>query len=317
MPYWRQAKSSVLWFSLLVPLVLYGLNIWQRPDRDALVSQPLFKGIAYTRQVKDRPRPNVIHLIDIDLTTPGLKPYVSPGYEGADLSKSGTQRREVLAQPTSAFLNTHGLQLAVNANFFYQFREVAPWNYYPRSGQTANLVGLAISNGAIVSKVYPYDRMKDRMVPSLCFLEQQALINREGACPDETQQAIAGNLMLLNHGQPTEQVQKQFTANEGKKPYAFTVAALDTQGKRLWLVLVDGKQPLYSEGITLSEVTDLVQSLGADTAIKLDGGGSTTVAIATPAGPKVLNAPIHTKIPGKERPVGNHLGFFAQPLESP
>jgi len=58
-----------------------------------------------------------------------------------------------------------------------------------------------------------------------------------------------------------------------------------------------------------------MQSLGAVTALNLDGGGSSTMVISTPAGARVLNAPIHTRIPMRQRPVGNHLGLYAPPLE--
>ena len=289
---------------------LYGAAVIHRPSRDVTFRQPLFQGIVYSRRVAERPRPQVIHVIDVDLTVPGLTPFVTPGYEGADLSKYGVDRREVLARRTSEFLTEQGLQLAVNANFFYEFREVTPWNYYPHSGQPANLVGLAISDGEIVSKLNP----NGPVLPSLCFGEQRAEMRGDGTCGSGTQQAIAGNLLLLEKGQPTETVQTQI-AYEGNKPYPFTVAALDTSGTRLWLVLTDGKQPLYSEGTTLGEITELVQELGADTAMRLDGGGSTTAAIATPTGPSLLNSPAHGKIPGNERPVANHLGFFAQPLD--
>ncbi|MBD2020680.1 phosphodiester glycosidase family protein, partial [Leptolyngbya sp. FACHB-36] len=53
--------------------------------------------------------------------------------------------------------------------------------------------------------------------------------------------------------------------------------------------------------------------LGADKAVNLDGGGSTTIVVSSPTGPYALNAPIHTKIPLRERPVANHLGFYAAP----
>jgi len=84
----------------------------------------------------------------------------------------------------------------------------------------------------------------------------------------------------------------------------------------LWLILGDGKQPLYSGGITLREVAALVQGLGAEIAIRLEGGGFTTLAIATKNGPRILNAVIQAKVPGQERLVANHLGFFANPLPS-
>jgi len=43
---------------------------------------------------------------------------------------------------------------------------------------------------------------------------------------------------------------------------------------------VDGRQPFYSEGITLDELAHLMISLGAQYAMNLDGGGSSTMVVA-------------------------------------
>jgi len=67
----------------------------------------------------------------------------------------------------------------------------------------------------------------------------------------------------------------------------------------------------YSEGMTIVELAKFVQQLGVDRALNLDGGGSTTLVMGTRLGARVLNAPIHTKVPMRERPVANHLGFYA------
>lgn len=306
---WRHLKSGLLGLGLLLPIALYGSTVWRRSNPTVIANKPLFQGITYSRRTSKQSRPHIVHIIDIDLTAAGLRPLVTPIAPGANTKKYGVKSRRALAQTTSQFLQAHDLQLAVNANFFSPFKEVTLWNYYPRPQQPVNLGGLSISNGNVVAGVNP----NRPPAPALCFTAQQASIDNGGTCTEETQQAIAGNLVLLDKGQTTEALQTRLP-DEGKKPYSFTIAALDKTGTRLWLVLVDGKQPLYSEGMTLGEVTALVQELGADTALRLDGGGSTTVAIASPAGPTVLNTPIHGKIPGRERPVGNHLGFFAESL---
>ncbi len=45
----------------------------------------------------------------------------------------------------------------------------------------------------------------------------------------------------------------------------------------LVFVVVDGRSPGYSEGVTLTELADIMISLGATTAYNLDGGGSSTM----------------------------------------
>ena len=49
-------------------------------------------------------------------------------------------------------------------------------------------------------------------------------------------------------------------------------------------------------------------------AIELDGGGSATLVTEGEDGqPEVLSSPIHQRIPGRERPVANHLGVRVDP----
>jgi exopolysaccharide biosynthesis protein len=73
---------------------------------------------------------------------------------------------------------------------------------------------------------------------------------------------------------------------------------------------VDGRQPFYSEGATFAELADLLIDFGAHYAMSLDGGGSSTLVIEGEDGlPEILNSPIDSYIPGRERPVANHLGI--------
>jgi hypothetical protein len=45
------------------------------------------------------------------------------------------------------------------------------------------------------------------------------------------------------------------------------------------LVVVDGRQPGYSRGMTLRELAELLQRLGATQAMNLDGGGSSEMVV--------------------------------------
>jgi hypothetical protein len=52
-----------------------------------------------------------------------------------------------------------------------------------------------------------------------------------------------------------------------------------TADGRLLLVVVDGRQPGYSRGMTLRELAELLQRLGAQQAMNLDGGGSSEMVV--------------------------------------
>lgn len=292
-------KLILLAVGLALPLILYGRQYFLRPPRSQ-VQQTLFRGVVYRREDRNIPRPIVIHFVEIDLTAPGLKLFVTPG-------NSNKKESDTDARTTSEFLQEFKLQLAINANYFSPFREDTPWSYYPRAGAPVNPQGENISRGVSYSHA-------DRDRAALCFdRDNRAQIAENGVCPPDTVNAVAGYHVLLADGKPAAE---DFESYNSRKPYACVGAAIDREGKKLWLVVVDGKQPLYSEGVTLVELRDILTELGAQTAINLDGGGSTTLVMAGDEGKaKVLNAPIHAKIPMGERPVANHLGFYAIEIE--
>lgn len=281
---------------LTLPLLLYSNAQGQRPAHTE-TEQALFAGITYRRQVLESPRPAVVHVAALDLTTPGVEVVVSPGVVG--------EAHEAIAQPTSVFLAENALQLAINASYFYPFQEKTPWNFYPHPGDPVQVLGQAIAAGREYAPPHP---KRPALWPVLCFAaNQQAQIVAAGQCPPGTMQAVAGNQELVVAGQLAHYHQTD-------RAYGRVAVAIDARGEKLWLIVVDGKQPRYSEGVTLYELAQIALALGADAALNLDGGGSATLAVATPAGAKVLNAPIHAKIPLRERPVANQLGFRATAL---
>jgi hypothetical protein len=88
-----------------------------------------------------------------------------------------------------------------------------------------------------------------------------------------------------------------------------TSAGVSADGKRLYLLTVDGRSEA-SQGLTLLELADLMRRLGADDAVNLDGGGSSTL-VARDAGDRrvtVENVPSD----GAERPVPNAVGVFVR-----
>lgn len=285
----RQCAWSLVALMLMAPLLLYTYQQTQRSPRTPL-RQPLFAGVTYQRQIQNVPWPQVVHIVTVELTTPGIEIVVSPGAleDGA----------ETIAQTATQFLQQTDAQVAVNANFFHPFEERSPWNFRPREGDRTHILGIGIADGKMYAPA-------ESTWPALCFaLNNRAQIVPKGSCPVGTQAAIAGNQQLVADGQPVP-----FDFSD--QSYARVMAAVGAGGDRLSLVVVDGKQPYYSEGATLAQLTDIALRLDADAAVNLDGGGSTTLVIETPAGFEPLNAPIHTKWPRRQRPVANHLGIRA------
>jgi Phosphodiester glycosidase len=144
--------------------------------------------------------------------------------------------------------------------------------------------------------------------------KRSELARKSQVCPAGPTDAVAAGPRLLE-----DKVAQSFEAFDNN--YAMTRAprtavGLSADGKTAWLVVVDGRQKGYSEGATLGELTELFISLGASDAINLDGGGSSSlVQQGKDDQPEVLNRPIHTGVPGRERPVANHIAVFAAPSQ--
>ncbi len=96
---------------VLSPLMFYGWRCLLRPSRTDM-EQVLFRGIVYKRHALSTPRPAMLHIVTIDLQTPGIKPLVTPG-------APKPSDRETSARKTSDFLNEYKLQLAINASYFH------------------------------------------------------------------------------------------------------------------------------------------------------------------------------------------------------
>jgi hypothetical protein len=254
-------------------------------------SRELFPGIHYIREVTNSPRPLVIHLVRVDLNTPGLDFLVTPG----DCSKG----REILARTTSQFLTEFDLQLAINGGFFSPWQSNEPLYYYPKSGQPVDVQGLAISAGRQYSDPKRGHNSLSISSNNVAFI---------GETDKQGFNVISGRAIILNNGMIPWDMS---TANDADGLHPRTVVALNEDRTQLLLIVIDGRQPNYSEGATLFEVAEIAKSHGAHSALNLDGGGSSALVVRAPDGsPQVLNTPIRGRIPpGRERPVGNHLGI--------
>ncbi|MEM7534720.1 MAG: phosphodiester glycosidase family protein [Chloroflexota bacterium] len=248
----------------------------------------LAQGVHYTREVRHTPRPLMVHIVEIDLRNPDLRFLVTPGDPDNEM--------ELPARTTSQFTDEFGVQLAINGSFFEPFLVgYFLFDYYPKMGDPLNILGQSISNGDIYSEAAPNQ-------PVLCLDGINTQI-QPLQCPSGTTQAIAGNNILVSDG--VSQV-----ANRTNRLHPRTIVAVNEARDTLFMILIDGRQKNYSEGVYLAELAEIALELGAYEALNLDGGGSTTLVINDGRRTKVLNSPMHRGIPMWERPVGNHLGVY-------
>lgn len=266
-----------------------GLFLYSARSQPEETNQTLYQGITYIRDTRQSPRPMVVHVAKVNLRAPGIDFLVTPGDPEKD--------RSLEARTTSEFLQAFDLQLAVNGDGSEPSHYNNPLDFYPHAGDPVEPLGLAASRGTV------YSENPDNEPVLYVSRRNRARFNSPlGGIYN----AISGFSMLLVDGKPV------LPADRVVHPR--TVLALDKQRRNLIIVVVDGRQPGYSEGATLAEMAEIVIAFGGYDAMNMDGGGSSTLVKQSENGqPALLNAPIHKNIPGEERPVGNHLGIFAQP----
>lgn len=284
----------------------YGVSLLKRPERSP-VTRSLFQGVTYERYVRNQPRPSVFHVVEVDLTAPGIDFLVSPPLPVDEAGDEAVDEAlETAADTVPGFLKRQHVQVAVNGSYFFPHYVRSPFHYYPHVGDGANTVGVSISNGDRYSQA-------EEGWAALCIISNRDIRITERDCPANTQQAIAGDIQFVKDAQPyTEGLVILQGHNAKRMPR--TAIATNLNATKLWIVVVDGRQRGYSEGVTLAELSEFVIGLGADQAINLDGGGSSTLAVEDRKQPRVLNAPVQARVPMNLRPVANHLGVYAKPL---
>ncbi len=293
--FFKRWIASVIRVAFLILLVYSGFYVrgcLGRPARTP-VTEAVAPGVTYERQIFDRPHRMVVHIVEIDLTAVDHTLFVTP----PDRPDSPLP---YLAQRTSDFAQEHNAQIAINASFFEPFRYGVPGEFYPRPGEPTVPSGLTITNGRIYTHVARFK--------ALCFLEAKAIIT-PGDCAADTIDAVAGNEQMMVAGQAI--TKEAATYNETLHPR--TAVAVNETGTTIWLILVDGRQPFYSDGATLAQLAEIGLSLGAHDMLNLDGGGSSALIFNFDGDLRLVNSPIHTRIPRRERPVANHIGLHYRP----
>jgi hypothetical protein len=129
----------------------------------------------------------------------------------------------------------------------------------------------------------------------------------------EVSDAIGGGPVLVRDGKAVYRANEAFTASQIAPRDPRTAIGQRADG-RILMVVVDGRQPGFSVGMSNFELALAMVRLGAVRAMALDGGGSSTVAFDG----AVLNSPSD----GRERPISTALmlqyyGVFAPPPLEP
>lgn len=282
--------------STIVVLLLASCQPRERVEAVPEERIPLREGdpsVLYWHEARKDPRPLQIHGIQVDLLS-GDKEVAAAVTEDPD----GPGPAQAALEEPLRFAARKGFAAAVNANPFDGIPDDRgsrdrSWT----AGKPVEVSGYAVEGGV--------ERSPPRPANGSLWIDP-GRIGHAGILSKSAgaKEAVAGFGMVLEGGAVVG-------GDDALHPR--TAAGLDREGRRLWLVVVDGRRKGTSEGMTTRELGELMRSLGCWSAVNLDGGGS-SVLLFSPRGKglKVMNRPSG----GAMRPVPVILGVKPIPAGS-
>ena len=259
----------------------------------AEISTQPYPEIRYEQRTTTEPTQQIF-IARVDLSDPDVTVRVSPGGPDPD----GAGEYQTILQTPSTIAEREHFEVAVNGDFFsaQQTVDVEGAQSGFVSGKWAKAIGPATTDGFLWAP--PIE------IRPIFFIDENgnARIAKLQKLPDNARQIIAGSDILLQDGQTVVAPESSFA----KSRHPRTAVGLSNNGKTMILVVVDGRSAGRAVGMSLSELTDLMRTLGCHDALNLDGGGSSELLLRDPKNGQlqVRNRPSD----GRERAVANVLG---------
>ena len=170
---------------------------------------------------------------------------------------------------TSAKANNYGARAAINGTYFDMGETERSVCFVAHKGKvieyTHEPMG-QLSNGAVVMEgktvdITPWDIMMERILyPDGTAIE--AIRDKDVM--------VAGPLLLLDGKEESFHKESHVMAKHPR-------SAIAVKGKKVYLIVVDGRDPERASGVTIPELAHMMRVLGMDSALNLDGGGSSTL----------------------------------------
>jgi hypothetical protein len=285
-----------------------------------------YVGVTLSHYSASTPQQN-INVVDIDLAAPGIQFRVTPQVPGLPLNSSGTPYT-VTRQFTLDFMTNQGTQIAIDANRYWPTAD-GPGTI-GGAGTPVNLEGVVASGGSIYESFFNawrappppgiswpalnigssnevailYGDASDPLGHTPLLEVDDSLGHETLGAPMALFNAVSGNYQVVSNGIPIT-ADRLFLANDFN-PNPRTAIGFTTNNHLVLVAIDGGGSPWY--GMTVIQMGGfLATNLGVFNAINVDGGGSTSLALATPQ-PHVVNFPSSGPI---GRAVGGNLGVLA------
>ncbi|MCU7694435.1 phosphodiester glycosidase family protein [Haoranjiania flava] len=221
-------------------------------------------------------------VFEIDLTSPSIRIEVSTPNNSPSFGMQPMTKQAIYED-----FEGHKVWAGINADFYNMDTGVPQGIVYKEGLAIKTTVTDAVNTFFAITK------------------DGKAVIGDQQMYPDIKniiQEAVGGRVTLLKDGVAVQQVDKRLEPR--------TCIGVNQDGTKVYMLVVDGRNFHYSNGMNYDDLAKFMKALGAYQAINLDGGGSSTFFIRTTpsfgAGRfAVRNWP--TDNGGKERSVANGL----------
>ena len=261
---------------------------------DTLRAEHLAAGV--THQFIHSPKgPWAIHVLDVRLD----QCYSVLAVKGAPGATGRIKTSQMLRQLDS----TRDVVAGVNADFF-SLATGAPTNALVSGGRVITPPNKQ-PVFAVDSAGLPH--ITTLSVPGgATFAVDDTALAHVSLIPFHPMEAVGGRPRLVRDSAIVPEVDTGGQPGFATGRHPRTAIGIADSSKRLLLVVVDGRQAPYSDGMTLRELATLMQALGAREALNLDGGGSTTMVVENRKSRKLEIANRPSDATG-ERTVGDAL----------
>lgn len=224
-----------------------------------------------------------IFILEADLNNPKLK------LEAATPFNADAYAMQTVPDMAKHLDSAEGPVLAgVNADFF--------------NTSTGEPRGILVRNGKVLKTTWANARSATFM--GVRKNGQVVIGNRAdfAAMKEDLEDALGGGPMLVKDNAILSQTDVSVEPRTG--------VGMSSDGK-LYFIVVDGRSFYYSNGVTITDLGRMLKACGANIAINVDGGGSSTFLIKHPQeeGWQVRNRPSD----GKNRAVGNAWMIVSKP----
>ena len=229
-------------------------------------------GVEYLAQARQEPRKLRIHRLVIDLEKVGNRLAVGLDEDPDQEGPAETQ----LAKPM-VLATKHQMRCAINTNAWAMLPD-------PKTGKPPGYIVGGHANISGWAKQGEDKRSSREPAYWSCWQES------DGRCqigsfdpnsphrrePKEPRWAVSGFRGILMDG--------KILAEPSDVLHPRTALGLSEDGKKMVWLVVDGRQPGYSEGVSERELAELLVEAGCHDGMNLDGGGSSVMLLTSASG---------------------------------